>query len=134
MDAFLTKKRPRSVEKQRISGVRRDSSISPPPKRNVQNHGPLKGAETIDLTEDSDNERLMGLTKAEEKATSIESTEHDAKKTSSKMIPSPIQLNHVQDLPASSNKDTIKLSDILGDPMIKECWLFNYLFDIDFLM
>lgn len=30
--------------------------------------------------------------------------------------------------------DTVRLRDILGDPMIRECWQFNYLHDVDFLM
>lgn len=30
--------------------------------------------------------------------------------------------------------DTVRLRDILGEPMIRECWQFNYLFDVDFLM
>ncbi|OAX82762.1 hypothetical protein ACJ72_02881 [Emergomyces africanus] len=54
----------------------------------------------------------------------------------SKNIPSPIQLTHIRDFPASSgnNNDAVKLRDILGDPLIKECWQFNYMFDVDFLM
>ena len=52
----------------------------------------------------------------------------------SKTVPSPVQLNFIEQLPASSNVDTISLGSILGDPMIKECWLFNYLFDMDFVM
>ncbi|KAL8968031.1 MAG: hypothetical protein Q9197_005097 [Variospora fuerteventurae] len=48
--------------------------------------------------------------------------------------PSPIQLSTVSGLPASSNIDTVSLGDILGDPLIKECWLFNYLFDVDFII
>ncbi|PGH27033.1 hypothetical protein AJ80_01218 [Polytolypa hystricis UAMH7299] len=54
----------------------------------------------------------------------------------SSSIPSPIQLTHIRDISASSgnNVDAIKLRDILGDPLIKECWQFNYLFDVDFLM
>lgn len=47
---------------------------------------------------------------------------------------SPFQLTLIRDLPASSNKDAIGLGDLLGDPMIAECWEFNYLHDIDFLM
>jgi len=50
--------------------------------------------------------------------------------------PSPIQLTHVRDLPASSgnNVDTVRLRDILKNPMIRECWQFNFLIDVDFLM
>ncbi|RAO70129.1 uncharacterized protein BHQ10_006141 [Talaromyces amestolkiae] len=51
-----------------------------------------------------------------------------------RIIRSPIQLTHIRDLPADKNIDTIQLHDILGDPMIRECWQFNYCFDIDFLM
>lgn len=51
-----------------------------------------------------------------------------------KVVPSPVQLNFIEELPAISNVDTISLGSILGDPMIKECWLFNYLFDMDFVM
>ena len=47
---------------------------------------------------------------------------------------SPFQLIKIRDLPASSNVDTVTLSDILGDPMIKEQWQFNFLHDIDFIM
>lgn len=50
------------------------------------------------------------------------------------IINSPIQLTHIQDLPAGNNVDTVRLREILGDPMIRECWQFNYLFDVDFLM
>ncbi|KAK2795880.1 hypothetical protein FQN51_000363 [Onygenales sp. PD_10] len=54
----------------------------------------------------------------------------------SNIIPSPVQLTHIRDLSVSSgnNTDTIKLRDILGDPLIKECWQFNYMFDVDFVM
>ncbi|KAH0290842.1 phospholipase D/nuclease [Aureobasidium namibiae CBS 147.97] len=47
---------------------------------------------------------------------------------------SPFQLTRIRDLSASSNVDTVTLSDILGDPMIKEQWQFNFLHDIDFIM
>lgn len=49
-------------------------------------------------------------------------------------VPSPIRLMRIRDLPASANTDTVGLSNILGDPLIRECWQFNYLFDVDFLM
>ncbi|THW38291.1 phospholipase D/nuclease [Aureobasidium pullulans] len=47
---------------------------------------------------------------------------------------SPFQLTRIRDLPASANVDTVTLSDILGEPMIKEQWQFNFLLDIDFIM
>jgi tyrosyl-DNA phosphodiesterase-1 len=47
---------------------------------------------------------------------------------------SPFQLTRIKDLPPASNVDTVTLTDILGDPLISECWEFNYLHDLDFLM
>ncbi|KAF2662689.1 phospholipase D/nuclease, partial [Lophiostoma macrostomum CBS 122681] len=49
-------------------------------------------------------------------------------------LASPFQLTRIRDLAPADNVDTITLQDILGDPMIKECWNFNFLFDIDFVM
>lgn len=63
-----------------------------------------------------------------------ESTKEATKPRSRTIIPSPVQLNFIEQLPASSNVDCVSLGSILGDPMIKECWLFNYLFDMDFVM
>lgn len=50
------------------------------------------------------------------------------------VIASPFQLTHVTALPNSTNVDALKLSDLVGDPLIRDCWAFNYLFDVDFLM
>lgn len=50
------------------------------------------------------------------------------------LIPSPVQLISIKDLPDSTNIDTISLHDILGNPLIRECWIFNFLFDIHFVM
>ncbi|KAM0283114.1 hypothetical protein ACHAQH_002718 [Verticillium albo-atrum] len=49
-------------------------------------------------------------------------------------IASPFQLTHIRDLPDSSNEDAVSLKDLLGDPLISECWEFNFLHDIPFLM
>ena len=51
-----------------------------------------------------------------------------------RLIPSPIILTSIRDLPFSKNHDTISLHDILGNPLIKEAWIFNYCFDVDWLM
>ena len=52
----------------------------------------------------------------------------------SRIIKSPFQLSWIRDAPASSNVDALTLRDLLGDPLISECWDFNYLHDIDFLL
>jgi tyrosyl-DNA phosphodiesterase-1 len=57
-----------------------------------------------------------------------------ASSTESKVLKSPFQLTAIRDLPAEANQDALSLTDILGDPLIAECWQFNYLHDIDFVM
>ena len=49
-------------------------------------------------------------------------------------FPSPIQLTKIRDLPPSHNASTVSLHDLLHDPLLKECWNFNYLFDIEFVL
>ncbi|KAG9191978.1 tyrosyl-DNA phosphodiesterase 1 [Alternaria panax] len=51
-----------------------------------------------------------------------------------RFLPSPIQLTKIEKLPAHQNVDAVGFSDLLGDPLIKECWNFNFLFDLDFVM
>lgn len=65
----------------------------------------------------------------------VKSTEEEVNEKP-RLIPSPFQLTHIRDLAASSdnNVDTVRLREILGDPMIQECWQFNYLHDVDFIM
>ena len=53
---------------------------------------------------------------------------------SPELISSPVSLTRVDSLSSVNNVDTVTLRDILGDPLIQECWAFNYLFDVDFLM
>ena len=50
------------------------------------------------------------------------------------VLPSPFTLTKIRDLSASSNVDTVCLDDILGNPLIKEVWVFNFCFDIDWMM
>ena len=123
MDAFVTrKKRQRNDDAPQRPIAVRDASISPPPKRNAfRNSNQAKTP-------------LLDLIGSEIDGKNTDADQTKAKESRIKLIPSPIQLNYVRELPAKSNVDTVKLNDILGDPMIKECWLFNYLFEMDFLM
>lgn len=54
--------------------------------------------------------------------------------SSRRIVKSPFHLTRIRSLGEASNKDTVTLKDILGDPLIKECWEFNYMHNIDFLM
>ncbi|KAL7950350.1 MATE efflux family protein [Trichoderma barbatum] len=47
---------------------------------------------------------------------------------------SPWQLTRIRDALDEVNKDTVTLEDLLGDPSITECWQFNFLYDIPFVM
>lgn len=50
------------------------------------------------------------------------------------VIKSPWQLTWIRDLPEDNNQDAVSLKDLLGDPLISECWEFNFLHNIHFLM
>ncbi|KAL1841984.1 hypothetical protein VTJ49DRAFT_6227 [Mycothermus thermophilus] len=63
-----------------------------------------------------------------------EKAPEDEKPTTASRFPSPFKLTQIRDLPPDMNRDCITLKDILGDPLISECWEFNYMHDIDFLM
>lgn len=49
-------------------------------------------------------------------------------------IPSPIRLSRIRDAPTNDNIDAVRLHDLVGSPLVKECWHFNFLFDVDFVM
>lgn len=49
------------------------------------------------------------------------------------MHKSPFQLIRAEGVPERFNQDTLTLKDVLGDPLIRECWNFNFMHDIDFI-
>ncbi|KAK5939708.1 hypothetical protein PMZ80_008088 [Knufia obscura] len=51
-----------------------------------------------------------------------------------RVIRSPFQLTRVRGLSAKDNIDSVSLHDILGDPLIKEAWIFNFCFDVNWTM
>jgi tyrosyl-DNA phosphodiesterase-1 len=69
-----------------------------------------------------------------ESSNEIENLKDDKREGTERFVLSPIQLTRIRDLPKEQNVDTVGLEDILGDVMIKECWNFNFLFDIDWVM
>ena len=93
----------------------RSISISPPPKRRQVSGKSETGP---------GNDALKA---------SPEAPEIPLRETSQE-VPSPVQLNFIDQFPAEANVDTVSLGSILGDVMIRECWLFNYLFDVEFIM
>ncbi|CAK7219014.1 hypothetical protein SCUCBS95973_003677 [Sporothrix curviconia] len=69
----------------------------------------------------------------------VESTPHSSCTSlpappSQPSLRSPFQLTAIHDLPASANVDAVTIRDVFGDPRVTECWEFNFLHDVDFLM
>lgn len=87
--------------------------ISPPRRR--------RRASPVDLSDEIEEE-VMALSSAAPAGKAMQA------------FRSPFQLTWIHDLPEAANTDAVKLQDLLGDPLIAECWDFNYLHDIDFLM
>lgn len=93
--------------------------VSPPRKRTSRQTAIPK----------QDNEELAQTTPTTSAPADVPST-HETNQT----LKSPFQLTWIRDLPAAANTDAVTLRDLLGDPLIAECWQFNYLHDIDFLL
>ena len=51
-----------------------------------------------------------------------------------RVVSSPFKLTRIRDLPGTANIDTIGIKDILGDVMLKDVWLFDFLYDVDWVM
>ncbi|KAF2433520.1 phospholipase D/nuclease [Tothia fuscella] len=97
--------------------------ISPPPRSNAGI--PARKVEGSPHPEDAKASEMNEISNDSQSTSTFSSTER---------VPSPFQLTRIRDLPESHNIDTVSLTDLLGDPLIKECWQFNYLFDVDFVM
>lgn len=122
-----------SLSKANILNSRR--SISPPIRRR------LGAAQGLSQTTEETLYSIEGASHLIKKGFSPEqvskistSSSFSPTETPIKLLPSPVQLIPVEDLPNTLNIDTISLKDILGNPLIKECWIFNYCIDVDFIM
>ncbi|KUI57514.1 hypothetical protein VP1G_04809 [Cytospora mali] len=78
--------------------------------------------------------RPQSTTPTEHPQLPTEPTSSNSAGTEKRTFRSPFQLTWIRDLPDEANTDAVTLGDILGDPLIAECWEFNYLHDIDFLL
>jgi tyrosyl-DNA phosphodiesterase 1 len=50
------------------------------------------------------------------------------------ILRSPFRLTAISDLDPICNADVVTLSSLIGSPDLSEAWLFDYLFDVDFIM
>ncbi len=95
-------------------------SISPPPKK------------TRTLVQEQLQETIQEPVQEQSREQSREPARELSQ--TGRLFKSPFQLTSIEAAPSATNIDSLSLGDIIGDPLIKECWEFNYLHDIDFLM
>ncbi|KAJ6258616.1 hypothetical protein Dda_6663 [Drechslerella dactyloides] len=50
------------------------------------------------------------------------------------IISSPFRLTRIRDFPENKNIDTITITDILGNPLIREIWSFNFMHDLEWMV
>ncbi|KAF2275638.1 phospholipase D/nuclease [Westerdykella ornata] len=93
--------------------------ISPPPSRRAR-------SETVGIPPSSKRKQTYQDVAATEQRPAADGHH--------RFLPSPIRLTKIRDLSPQQNVDAIGLEDVLGDPLIKECWNFNYLFNVDWVM
>lgn len=119
------------------SGSSLQRPISPPPLRSRHRTPRIltPPASQLPLRED---EHVTGPSQAhaDEATESLRkaTAEQEQDRIERKFLRSPFLLTRIRDLAPQQNEDAVGLRDILGDPMIRECWNFNYLFDVDFVM
>ena len=120
---------PQSISHHRPSALTCD--ISPPSKRGPNGeHDIDEGVEFVTKASNRSSEKGKQSTVI----SSVNSSSDSSSKSTPCIISSPIHLTRVEELSQANNVDCPSLSDLIGDPLIKECWAFNYLFDVDFLL
>jgi tyrosyl-DNA phosphodiesterase-1 len=134
------------------SRLRSLSAVSPPAHETTE---PVTFGDAADPLKDlfrgaredsSAPEKVKDLT-AEQKVIDLTADVTDAKdinggksqsesklNTEMQKLTSPFRLTKIRDLPASENRDTVGIDDILGDVMLREVWLFNYMHEIPWVM
>jgi tyrosyl-DNA phosphodiesterase-1 len=107
-----------------------DRPISPPSSRRRSPERAIEPTWSFnDIPKQTLVTRPLPASKAEERSASEENTKKEPH-----IVPSPMKLTRIAGLAAHQNVDAVGLGDLLDDPLIKECWNFNFLFDLDFVM
>lgn len=125
------------VSSRKPSRLNPRGSISPPTRMRIPSSQAV--GFRLDGSSNTTNSSIVGQEPVEEQnaksiGSGFSSTKNFENSSTSNAKPSPIQLTSVKDLPDNLNIDTVGLTDILGNVLIKECWIFNFLFDVDFVM
>jgi len=105
--------------------------ISPPSKRQRTTSEATTAPEASEDETKPDERDPEAVSGASNAAIASDSASQGAE---SRTCASPWQLTWIRDLPEDLNRDAVTLKDLLSDPLISDCWEFNFLHDIDFLM
>lgn len=122
-----------SRKRRKLMSSSKDVATSTTSKRNLDylhrpvSPPPLRKGKSVDITKD-----VLALPSVQQQQQLLLTSQGAC--TTSKVIKSPFQLTQIRDLPDDSNVDAVSIKDLLGDPLISECWNFNYLHNLDFLM
>ena len=142
MEPFLKRARPESGSSTPRS---LDRAVSPPRKKGRHASPPASAPGS----EPESGPRLGAGSRGDADAVADSSpvssgSDTDSRRESSSATPveapavvdfsSPFRLTHIRDLDPHDNVDAVQLKDVIGDPLISECWDFNYLHDINFLL
>lgn len=114
---------------------RTERPISPPPKqkRRFTPSPKVRGHVTRRTRPDPDHQH----TPAADVPLIADKSPTSSKESQNRVVQyvqSPVQLTRIKDLAPHQNVDAVGLRDLLGDPLIEECWCFNFLFDIPFIL
>ncbi|KAL9110660.1 MAG: hypothetical protein Q9227_004837 [Pyrenula ochraceoflavens] len=107
--------------------------VSPPPR------SPSAGMSYQGSIQFPENKRRAKMehsneAKAQELPQILQNTFSSPKIQQRQVVRSPFQLTRIRDLPSEDNHDTVRIDDLICDPMLQEIWLFDYLFDPDWIM
>jgi tyrosyl-DNA phosphodiesterase 1 len=101
--------------------------ISPPVSRELSSPKTTGPEAALQLQSETDKSDLPSMSPQELRKKTPDFPKHH-------VVQSPFKLTRIRALPASANIDTIGIRDILGDVMLKEVWLFDFLYDVDWVM
>lgn len=103
--------------------------VSPPPNE-IQSDAAFKSTGVTEAGLQGTDQPELPIVTQKKSSASVLGLDHSLRN----IISSPFQLTKVTGLPSKDNIHTVNLHDILGDPLIKQAWIFNFCFDINWTM
>lgn len=116
-------------------------SVSPPPLRRgkmaIQN---MPASDTLDRHEILDTPDtpigVIDLTASDDEPEKVTEQAKEQAPGSGGMsaVIAPLTLTSISGLPEAANRGSTTLHSLIGDPLVRELWVFNFLIDLDFVM